>query len=293
MIPVGFRFFRGDSGKSGGMLIIVGMIFRDYQQSVFREYERLKRIGLPLSLLEPTPAGLRDECLLVCSKRFDRRDMFTLERFFGAANDEASFSKAIERCETDKFRPLVNYMIGKTREPDRIIIELLAWLIDYEGRPYAMEKPPITPGQRGVEPQGDSFQEPRDGGVATPRPVLSVGRVRVIIAGICAVIGIVVFLMYRGKPRECMEWVGDRYVSVPCSIKNDVIPLDSNKLVNFKRITDLKNITRASIGRVWYVKLPGGQIEYYTSDGFDPVFTDRRLKPLTAYMYAKHIDTAR
>ncbi|HEY8916084.1 MAG TPA: hypothetical protein VIM87_06575, partial [Chitinophaga sp.] len=41
---------------------------------------------------------------------------------------------------TDKFKPLVNYLNGKSKKTDRKNIELLAWLIDFPGRPWELGK---------------------------------------------------------------------------------------------------------------------------------------------------------
>lgn len=44
----------------------------------------------------------------------------------------------MERIDPDKFRPLVNLLKDRVRDPRHSIIELLGWLIDFNPRPHAL-----------------------------------------------------------------------------------------------------------------------------------------------------------
>ena len=64
-----------------------------------------------------------------------------LKAVFGEAQElEASCMKAINKREIDKFRPLLTFMNGKIDDPDIKNVELLAWLIDFEDRPFILGK---------------------------------------------------------------------------------------------------------------------------------------------------------
>ncbi len=62
------------------------------------------------------------------------------EDFCGDLNKSKSCHAIIQRCDTDKFRPLVNYLRGRSESTDEKNIELLAWLIDFPGRPWELGK---------------------------------------------------------------------------------------------------------------------------------------------------------
>jgi hypothetical protein len=112
-------------------------MFEAYRDKVFNTYKKKKNEDqLSLKLLRSTPANLRDECLLVLNTRYLKADESTLANFFGQKADAEGYSKIIRNFETSKFKPLDNYLKGITSFTDDKNIELLAWLIDFEPRPY-------------------------------------------------------------------------------------------------------------------------------------------------------------
>ncbi|PWV54454.1 hypothetical protein [Chitinophaga sp. S165] len=116
-------------------------LFADYQRLVMQAYERNKADNtLPHGLMHLTPANLKDECVKKCTKEVNRRDEKIIRDFCGDLNESRSYYAIIQRCETDKFRPLVNYLKGKSEKTEVKNIELLAWLIGFSGRPWEMGK---------------------------------------------------------------------------------------------------------------------------------------------------------
>src|SRR6187402_622208 len=116
-------------------------LFPDYQQLVMQAYEQKKLSNtLPHGLMHLSPAKLKDECLKKCTKDVNRRDEKVIRDFCGDLNESKNYHVIIQRCDTDKFRPLVNYLKGKSESTDEKNIELLAWLIDFSGRPWELGK---------------------------------------------------------------------------------------------------------------------------------------------------------
>ena len=112
-------------------------MFADYSTLIFRYYEKQKAANkVPMDLIEPKPARLRDLCFMVCSERFDRKDEATLKNFFGNARDREACLKAIEHCEIDRFKPLITYLSDSSVKTHSKNVELLAWLIDFQPRPF-------------------------------------------------------------------------------------------------------------------------------------------------------------
>ncbi|MGN6416368.1 MAG: hypothetical protein ACTHMC_02670 [Pseudobacter sp.] len=116
-------------------------MFARYRDLVLQDYEKKKAAGvLPDSLVNPTLAGLRDLCMTICRDRFDVKDESDLKEFFGKGGNAGVILEAIDRIEIGKFKPLENLLKKGTRKPDRKVIKLLAWLIDFKGRPYDYNK---------------------------------------------------------------------------------------------------------------------------------------------------------
>lgn len=137
-------------------------LFIDYQQLVMQAYERKKGNNtLPHGLMYLTPAKLKDECVKRCTKDVNRRDEKIIRDFCGDLNESRNCQNIISRCDTDKFRPLVNYLRGRSDNTEEKNIELLAWLIDFSGRPWEMGKE--------IAGDGDVAEDPplNDAGQAT------------------------------------------------------------------------------------------------------------------------------
>jgi hypothetical protein len=319
IIPKGFRKRRTNSIKSVSLLIIVEM-FADYKSLVIGDYQKKKAANaLPLRLIQATPANLKRECKAVCDERYHRKDEKTLREFFGQGGDKVAWLQAIKRCDTDKFRPLGNFLKGLTDWTEDKNIELLAWLIDFEPRPFELgrrynsntseapeNKPDETPingeNEKGLVDQpsqpvspehSDQLDTPPASGLKTRKTI------GILAAMLFVSVAISIYWLAANKapaivfagPQACMFWAGDHYQQVSCNQKFDdtmVIALDSEKVNHFKKITQPDTITEKSKGTVWYVKY-NGNMEYYTSSGYHPIDPRLRLKPITDYIIRKYI----
>ncbi len=286
-------------------------MFLDYQQRLHRELEKKKSANtLSLRLSQPTPAKLKEECIVRCRQGYSRKDEAVLSSFFGQQADEAAYEKAINKC--DKFKPLRSFIDNETSKPDSRVIELLAWLIDFEPRPYDdrvnynddLDELRAPANGKRVEVT-DKVGEPKSeayGGKAeettevkkAPDPVLqkkTTKRKKIVpVLIICILLCACAYLfweMKRGQSNEaCMYWNNDHYEQISCTAKlgdATIIALDTAKLHHFKRIMNTDTITFNSIGKVWYIKL-NDKIECYTSGGNHPMETNRVLKPITDHI---------
>ena len=57
------------------------------------------------------------------------------------------------------FRPVVNFMLRKTKKPDEKVIELLAWLINFEPRPFNYGKKYIPDDTVWIDDDVEEMQE--------------------------------------------------------------------------------------------------------------------------------------
>jgi hypothetical protein len=147
-------------------------LFIEYQQMVMQVYEG-KRVNnaLPHGLMHLTPANLKDECVNKCTKDVNKRDEKVIRNFCGDLNESRNCQVIIQRCETDRFRPLVNYLKGRSESTEAKNIELLAWLIDFSGRPWEIGKTIFIEDDinEGLAPNNGG-QAREDGGTAPDSP---------------------------------------------------------------------------------------------------------------------------
>jgi hypothetical protein len=296
-------------------------MFPDYQAQVLLSYQKKREAGeLSLNLLLPTPAKLREECLATLRDRYVKKDEKTLKMFFEPKSNEVDYMQLIRKSDADKFRPLVNFLKGKTDGPEDKNIELLAWLIDYEPRPYQFRPPEPISVQQPAEIKKDVLNEaPGEAKViklvtTTDGSENSVtqlpksnnkkrARSVMILTIALAIVGAGAYILWiinktttahsftSQLSGSCMYWSDDHYESVPCDQKPSgrlVLALDTLKLYHFKLIGDNDTVSPNSIGKVWYFKT-GRSLELYTDSGSHPVHIERRLRPLTRYMWDKYL----
>lgn len=312
-------------------------MFDDYKEKVILTYEEKKKANaISLNLIHPTPGKLKDECLIIYEERPLKKDENLFRSFFESKEDITNFTGSIKTHDIDKFRPLVYFLKRKTTVPDNKNVELLAWLIDFEPRPYdrafdykGMYIPeggdsPVTP-EVPEPPVPLPIDEPIDPIPPTkkdlpiPPEIKGIKRIKqIIIQKILAFIekykwlkhavpksknekaaislimiftiaSITYVLIIDNK--KCMYWTGEHYEAISCEQTVDdvaIIAKDTVKLNHLKKIMHPDTLTLNSLGKVWYVRTYEG-LEFYTSDGFHPIYSERRLKPITTHIVDKYI----
>lgn len=304
------------------------MMYSEYKLRVLKQYNLKQKEGsLALNLMKPSPAKLKRECLIAL-ERTKADDFKTLGDFFGPRENLAAYAQAIKRIETDKFRPLENFLKGRVQNPDDKNIELLAWLIDFPGRPFrfgaeVLEQEFIPAEIREIKKQNNplsavetmqiygagnqvasSIEIGKPPLIAKPwANTISKYKKHFIIAGIVLILGAVGFSIRStefGKSlpdpansgNNCMYWTGQQYVEVACDKQMPntlVIGLDPLRLDHFKKISRLDSISESDIGKVWYYKVQRDKVEFYSGGGTHPDYPKKQLKPMTKYMYNKYV----
>jgi hypothetical protein len=88
-----------------------------------------------------------------------------------------------------------------------------------------------------------------------------------------------------------MYWADSCYKTIDCNDSRKGIlklPMDQEKMKNFRKIMWIDTITERSIGKVYYIRIHGG-IEFYTSGGNHPIEVTHNLQKLTPYMFKQHL----
>jgi hypothetical protein len=280
------------------LLLFFLKMFPDYQALVVLAYQtKLKAGELSTNILLPKPAKLKEECLLVCQERYLKKDEKLFRSFFEPREDKAGYMSAINGADIDKFRPLCNFLKDGNIKTSERNIELLAWLIDFEPRPYQIDRVyPAASAQVVEVPVVEEPIEVEEPIAVEPIIVNPPGTNRKLWYAFAAItlmilVGGGIYIINENQPDGCMVWSANHYKAVPCTQKNDslsTIAVDTFRLAHFKRIDKPDTITGRALGSIWYIKLNGG-IEYYTAGGAHPVYPERRLRPLTLYMLNKYI----
>ena len=115
-----------------------------YKKEILAKYIRESGGELHTYLLNPTPKKIKNACIAKYNKRYSKSDYNILNSFFGFKKD-INEVKSIQNLDTDKLKPIVNFLKGNTKSTDDINLELISWLIDFTPRPYInYRKQPIN-----------------------------------------------------------------------------------------------------------------------------------------------------
>jgi hypothetical protein len=289
------------------------MYEREYRKLVLDDFYRKRAVGLlPPELLAPTRKGLRDHCVKVCTERYKKKDEPLLKSFYGERENPAAYLIAVQNAEAEDFRTLNNFLKDQSKGTSFLNISMLAWMIDFELRPFRddLEIPivltpepepiaiPTQPAQPSTpEPHPETIDKnPVDEKPENPLPPDNPGIKRpwVYAAVLLLLISLAAcyFFTHQGPSANekgaCMIWTGEQYQRVVCSYKPEAggiaaIPLDADVLKHFKKITKEDTLTANSIGKVYCVKIDG-KYEYYTDSAANPVHPERPLRRLTQFI---------
>lgn len=256
--------------------------FADYRKLVLLKYmEKRAAKELSLRLTQPTPRKLKDECAAIVKQRFHPKDQRVLYVFFGSGQSKRECLQAIEDFNINKFKPLLNFIKGSVSDPDAKHIELLAWLIDFEPRPFDQTKSYDNPESieliETIEPEKEEEEDTaeedaivddgktdrtRKSATAGGNPGPGTGRISLffmtatrkkifLFGGVVLPVLIIAAIYWFSNDKHsrtsmsgtegCMYWSGDHYQPIPCTKKM------GNKLVialDTMKVRRFRKITR-------------------------------------------------
>ncbi len=276
--------------------------FEEYKSAIKSKYEEKKNVDVSGILLNPTPAQLRNLCLMIFDNSLSKSDENIFKLFFNL-KEEQSIRKCIANYDIARFRPIISFLKGEKDSENTIRIELAAILIDFNPRPYnkyllnekidARGKSEVSTLAEVKElAESNSDEEKRDGKAIVVNKGL--GKKAAIFL---AVLLSSFFMGYTVKgvffpEKECMMWKEDHYVAVDCLNDNGalglIIPIDENGMKLKKLDSNEKlNFFNNDKPVVWYCK-HDGVVELFNASGFHPV-TGKPLKPITQYIIDKYL----
>src|SRR5690606_37383253 len=167
---------------------------------------------------------------------------------------------AIERFGAAKFKPLRNFLVGKTINPDENVVKLLAVLIDFQPRPFDQwrearsggqsedqehteteESNSEESGQNAGEERNPQGQNEEGGERHTNKPPKEVWTALKMpaICGLVAASAVIGTSQIWRPLHQCMYWTGDSYKPISCKETREdavIIALDKQLVDDFKKI---------------------------------------------------------
>ncbi|MEC4052742.1 hypothetical protein VSP10_08045 [Myroides odoratimimus] len=299
----------------------------DYIECLRKHIEAVKHSPKYTLLMSPSPAQIRNHCVMLCEgNTLSKDDLEVLNAFFQChAKDFKELIAIIRNVDVEKLKPVQHFIIAKTKGTKiPAIVELIAVMYDYELRPYGkfrkssveieeeiiadeqtesiiVEEKREAVEEKTIEdniPPVQSFAESQPN--TTPKNKLKRNLVifTVIIIGLLGVGSLVSSMLSND---QCMKWEGDRYVAYDCGeatiksfagVSNEPVPYDKSILKNFKQISvdcDTE-FFRKGKPKVWFVKTGEGKHDYFNNPGtgVHPI-SGKSLRPITQYHLNKYI----
>lgn len=276
--------------------------FEEYKRAIKAEYQVSKMDEVSGILLNPTPAQLRNLCLMKLGNGLSNADENVFKMFFDA-KPEGDLRRLIENFDLGKFKPIISFLKGQKDSDTSTRVELAAILVDFNPRPYNTY---LLHGKRRERAAQDSvmpFQKRRKTDVG-----FQFENCANALAGesdytywrksgiILAILLALFFMGYTVKgvffpKKDCMKWEGNYYVAVDCLKDNGQSgfssPID-DAVMKLKKVDCSNTLEFFNKEKpiVWYSKRDGA-IELFNMAGFHPV-TGKPLKPITKYIIKKY-----
>ncbi|MEE9364099.1 MAG: hypothetical protein V3U92_15985 [Cellulophaga sp.] len=283
-----------------------------YQKEVLKEYKKDKGGEMNTYLAQPTPKLIKNACKWLFYKRNLKHDSYILNHFFQFKNVENGL-REIENCGTAKFKPIVNFLKGKSQNTSIENLELISWLIDFQPRPLQEYLKLGDSFSEKILPQNETEYTPDGNEMISGKKInndLEKRRNRKhkwsLVVSICIVFVTVLMAVPGLKNRifnnpitivgnnNCMTWDKTHFKKVSCitTFGAKIVPLDQVRLKTFKKV----EVTMATLffseetnkPLFWYYKTKKGEIEFFTAPGLHPI-TEKTLDEITPYIIQKYV----
>lgn len=277
--------------------------YDEYTAAIKARYEEVK-VGVYSSyLLQPTPAQLRNLCVLLLDQGVNKADERIFTLFFQVKEGE-NLRRSIENFDVDKFKAIKNFLLGKNAKTNSNSLNLIAVVVNFQPRPYSKFI------QQGITEESEPFegiaiQEEENKEVLRHEYILDDGmlhqksaKAKKLAIGL-GVVGLMLGSYGIKKEyfpdKECLQWNNDHYEEVVCegnevafSGVNPIIKKQES-LIDFKKIEvyDTTTFFKNKQPQVWYCK-QDGKCEYFNAPGLHPE-SGKTLKPISKYIIKKYI----
>lgn len=276
--------------------------FDDYILAVRSKYEVEKNKVYSDFLLKPSPAQLRDFCLLIHDNGLSNKDKEVFELFFKTKPD-STLRKAIENIDVEKLKKICNFLNEKSQSTSPNSLNLIAILVDFDLRPFGhflnsdqnqedVEIESLPESYKTIKTIVQEIEPVRQEPKKNLKKKIAIGFLGLI--GLTS-IGYTAKNMIAPDP-QCMQWQKNHYEVVDCNSENqqgllqqhDIIPFDEHqsKLIKIE-VSDTTTFFKNGKPLYWYCKVDG-KPEFFNTHGVHPV-TGKALKQVSDYIIEKHV----
>lgn len=290
--------------------------FEDYKKAIWHEYEIIKKNDVTGFFSDLSPAMVRDFYAYLTDNGLSKTDEEIMKKFFETKENE-SIKKSIINSNTDKLKPVISFLTGKTKNPDqKIRVELAAILISFDQRPhYRFLKtetdedsrefeidPKVETKSKDLEEsqynvQRDNYREHSLNNITSQiYKINSKFKLKKAVMFLSIVAFSIAFFYNYLNHKDCLEWQNDRYIETDCELGINrpdglvtKIPYDKD-LLSFRKITPTDTTTYFKDGKaiVWYCKMDADHLELFNAPGHHPV-TKQPLRAITRHMILKYL----
>jgi hypothetical protein len=286
----------------------------DYRNAIKAKYE-VERSGDFHGFLEnPSPAQIREFCLLKFDNGLNKIDESIFRMYF-KVNDDENLRDSIYNYHIPKFKTVQSFLTEEDKKTNILNLNLIAALVDYNPRPFnkfarGYSEEPINEIKIEAEKLVEENKEIHDKKHAErhfignylklPFTKTKSSKKRAVI---WMVIIIVIFSVgfttkqFLLPKKECMQWQGDHYELVDCQKEISSLypnvpiePIDE-KAIDLKKIEVCDTFPFYCGGKavVRYCKV-NDEPEYFDGPGagFHPI-TKKQLNPITDYIINKYV----
>ncbi|MDI1255658.1 MAG: hypothetical protein PSV16_06120 [Flavobacterium sp.] len=265
-------------------------------------------------LTNPSPAQLRNYCLLLFDGGLSQQDAEIFKLFF-QPNGEESLRKKIDSLDAGKWRAVGNFIRGENSKTNPVNLNLIAVLVNFKPRPhnaYIAGKNQLVNAVSDIIHDTDSSNSvdmPEDSVNATTiyqedeiikdNTAVSVGNRKKFIAILLIVI-VLLFVCISAillfPEKKFMQWQTDHYTTLEDNQEElltadygAIRPIDGIEIKKRQlQLADIPYFFRNEKPMVWYSKEVTG-IEFFNipGDGLHPI-SGKTLKPISKYMIDKY-----
>jgi|APLak6261690433_1056193.scaffolds.fasta_scaffold11556_1 hypothetical protein len=273
--------------------------FKSYKEEILKRYSIAKIEDTSGILVMPTPAQLRDFCSLKCDKGLSAADEELMKVFFETQPDE-KLKRSIERCNIDKFKPIISFLKGEKDTENQIRVGLAAIIVDFKPRPYSLflGKERV---ENSLESKPQKIKDFKTQSFTVNDNIKSFSSNSwLYFSGIALVtfcLGLIV-RSYVLPEKQCMQWQNDHYEKIDCQSETNnlyssssIIPFDESSWTLKKlTVTDTTTFFNGDKAIIWYSKV-NGYPEFFNGPGFHPL-TGKGLRPVSEYIIEKYVKNA-
>jgi hypothetical protein len=270
----------------------------DYKQAIRKQYAVARNDTFSSFLEEPSPAQLRNFCLMLFDNGLTLSDE-NIFRIFFQVGKEGDLRKAIDTVEPGRFKPVISFLKGENETRDLTKVELAAILVNCEARPYqkyvkkSVSQPEVLGRENVILNQKETIWVGKNN---EAKPVYKQRLFLVIL--VLAFTGLTAFgLRSIFLEKRCMLWKEDHYEAISCDdqpqgiigISTGIIPRNDLIIENMHKIKVTPKTTFFRNGQpiIWYNK-NHGRCEYFTYPGLHPV-SGKTLRPITRTIINNHV----